>query len=119
MALGGASDALGGLQAPMWRPIAVYRIAALIYVTVLVIRNVGHYQRPLLAWPVLALMAAWTVFTTYFYADASRRRPPVLLADLLVTMGAMASSVWIVGRAALEAGRPTLAVAWHVAPVLA
>jgi signal transduction histidine kinase len=27
--------------------------------------------------------------------------------------------VWIVGRAALEAGRPTLAVAWHVAPVIA
>ena len=55
----------GSLQAPLWRAIAVYRIAALTYATILVIRNVGHYERPLLAWPALALMAAWTVITTY------------------------------------------------------
>ncbi|MET0422409.1 MAG: DUF5931 domain-containing protein [Actinoplanes sp.] len=108
-----------GLQTPLWRAIAVFRIAALVYVTILVIRNVGFYQRPMLAWPVLAAMAAWTVVTTYAYADPTRRRPPLLLADLLVTMAAMAASVGIVGRAALEAGKPTLAVAWHVAPVLA
>jgi signal transduction histidine kinase len=107
------------LQAPLWRAIAVYRIAALTYVTILVVRNVGHYERPPWAWPVLALMAAWTVVTTYAYADPARRRAPLLLADLLITAGVMISSVWIVGRAALEQGRPTLAVAWHVAPVLA
>jgi signal transduction histidine kinase len=106
-------------QAPLWRAIAVYRIAALAYVTILVVRNVGHYREPILAWPVLAVMAGWTVVTTYAYANPDRRRPPLLLADLLITMGAMASSVWIVGRPALEQGRPTLAVAWHVAPVLA
>lgn len=106
-------------QAPLWRAIAVYRIAALVYVTALVIGNVGVYERPMLAWPVLTVMAAWTVVTTYGYADASRRRPPLLVADLLITMAVMTSSVWIVGRPALEAGKPTLAVAWHVAPVLA
>jgi signal transduction histidine kinase len=109
----------GGLQAPMWRAIAVYRIAALVYVSILVVRNVGHYERPMLAWPVLALTAAWTVVTTYAYADPRRRRPPLLVADLVITMGVLTSSIWIVGRAALEAGRPTLAVAWHVAPVIA
>ncbi len=109
----------GGLQAPLWRAIAVYRIAALTYTTILVIRNFGHYERPMLAWPVLAGMAGWTVYTTYAYADPARRRPLLLLADLLITISAMAASVGIVGRAALEEGRPTLAVAWHVAPVLA
>jgi signal transduction histidine kinase len=108
-----------GLQAPLWRAIAVFRIAALIYVTILVVRNVGAYEHPVLAWPVLAVTAAWTVFTTYAYADPARRRPPLLVADLLITMAVMTSSIWIVGRAALEAGRPTLAVAWHVAPVIA
>src|SRR4051812_42371991 len=112
-------EPLGVMQAPLWRAIAVYRIAALLYVTVLVVRNVGHYERPMLAWPVLAVMAAWTVLTTYAYANPRRRRPPLLLADLLVTMAALTSSIWIVGRAALEEGRPTLAVAWHVAPVIA
>jgi signal transduction histidine kinase len=108
-----------GLQAPLWRAIAVYRIAALVYVTILVIRNVGAYERPVLAWPVLAVMAAWTVLTTYAYADPTRRRPPLLAADLLITMGVLAASIWVVGRAGLEEGRPTLAVAWHVAPVIA
>jgi signal transduction histidine kinase len=108
-----------GLQNPLWRAIAVYRIAALVYVTVLVVRNVGAYERPVLAWPVLAVTAAWTVFTTYAYAVPARRRPPLLVADLLVTMGVMTASLWVVGRSALEDGRPTLAVAWHVAPVIA
>jgi signal transduction histidine kinase len=110
---------LGGLQAPLWRAIAVYRIAALVYVTILVVRNVGHYERPMLAWPVLAVTAAWTVVTTYAYADPGRRRWPLLAADLLITMAVLTSSIWVVGRSALEAGRPTLAVAWHVAPVIA
>src|ERR1043165_2991624 len=104
-----------GLQNPLWRAIAVYRIAALLYVTVLVVRNVGAYERPMLAWPVLAVTAAWTVFTTYAYAVPARRRAPLLVADLLVTMAVMPSSLWVVGRTGLEEGRPTLAVAWHVA----
>lgn len=111
--------AQAGFQAPLWRAIAVYRIAALVYVAILVIRNVSHYQRPLPAWPVLAVAALWTVHTTVAYADPARRRPPLLVVDLVITMAVMAASVPIVGRAALEEGRPTLAVAWHAAPVLA
>ena len=115
----GNGTALGGLQAPLWRAIAVYRIAALVYVTVLVVRNDAQYLRPMLAWPVLAVMAGWTVATTYLYADPLRRRWPLLVADLLITMATLTASIPVVGRAALEAGRPTLAVAWHVAPVIA
>jgi len=108
-----------GLQGPLWRAIAVYRIVALVYVAILVVRNVQEYERPMLAWPVLAVTAGWTVLTTYAYADPARRRPVLLGADLLITMGVMAASVWVVGRVALEHGKPTLAVAWHVAPVIA
>ena len=108
-----------GLQGPLWRAIAVYRIVALVYLSILVVRNVEAYERPMLAWPVLAATAGWTVFTTYAYVDPARRRPPLLLADLLITMGVLAASVWVIGRAGLEEGRPTLAVAWHVAPVIA
>ncbi|WP_306205319.1 MacS family sensor histidine kinase [Actinoplanes sp. RD1] len=107
------------LQTSLWRAIAVYRIAALVYVTALVVNNIGVYAHPGLAWPVLALTAGWTVFTTYAYADPARRRPPLFVADLLITMGVMASSGYIVGAEALRAGKPTLAVAWHVAPVIA
>ncbi|GIF24647.1 signal transduction histidine kinase [Actinoplanes tereljensis] len=109
----------GGFQAPLWRAIAVYRIAALIYATILVINNVAHYARPVLAWPVLAVMLGWTAFTTYAYANPARRGRLLLVADLLITAAALAASVAVVGRLALEEGKPTLAVAWHVAPVLA
>jgi signal transduction histidine kinase len=107
-----------GLQAPLWRAIAIYRLAALAYAAFLVVSNVSAYVRPVLAWPVLAVMAAWTIFTTYAYADPARRRVPLLVADQLITMGALTASVWVVGRSGLEAGLPTLAVAWHVAPVI-
>src|ERR1700754_3690463 len=108
-----------GLQAPLWRAIAVYRAAALVYVAILVIRNVSNYQRPLLAWPVLALAAVWTAYTAFAYADPRRRRAPLLVAHLLITTTAMAASVPVVGHAALQDGRPTLGVAWYAAPVLA
>jgi signal transduction histidine kinase len=106
-------------QAPLWRAIAVYRVAALIYASVLIIRNFEDYQRPMLVWPVLAVMAAWTLTTTYAYAYPANRRALLLIADQLITMAALAGSIWIVGRHQLEHGSPTLAVAWHVAPVLA
>ncbi len=112
-------DVAGSLQAPLWRAVAVFRIAALAYVVVLVVNNVGAYARPYLAWPVLAVMAAWTVVTTYGYATPRWRGWPLLVADLLVTIAVLAATVPVVGRPALEDGRPTLAVAWHVAPVLA
>src|ERR1700754_2237568 len=97
-----------GLQAPLWRAIAVYRAAALVYVAILVIRNVSHYQRPLQAWPVLALAAFWTAYTGFAYADQRRRRAPLLVADLMITMTVMAASVPVVGHSALPDGRPTL-----------
>ena len=114
-----AATAPGSLQTPLWRALAVFRIAALIYAAGLIVNNISFYALPMLAWPVLAVMAAWTVITTYAYADPARRRPPLLAADLLLTMAVMASSVWIVGRPALTVGKPTIAVAWHVAPVIA
>ena len=48
----------GSLQVPLWRAIAVIRVASLAYVTVLVVRNVGTYARPMLVWPVLTDVAA-------------------------------------------------------------
>src|SRR5215212_1546440 len=89
-------EVAGGLQAPLWRAVAVFRIAALAYVTVLVINNVAVYERPYLAWPVLAGMAAWTVVTTYAYANPARRGWPLLAADLLVTMAVLAATVPVV-----------------------
>jgi signal transduction histidine kinase len=105
--------------APLWRALAVYRVAAFAYAGFLVVHNAGDYERPLLAWPALAVMAIWTVVAGFAYANPARRRPPLLVADLLITAALLASSYVIVGRHGLEQGLPTIPVAWHVSPALA
>lgn len=112
-------SASGGLEVPLWRAIAVFRFAALAYVAALVLRNVRDYAHPVAAVPVLVLMTGWTVVTAYAYARPVRRRWPLLIADLVVAMAVLLATPWVVGRAALAAGVPTLAVAWLAGPVLA
>jgi signal transduction histidine kinase len=112
-------DGSAGFRTPLWRAIAAYRFAALAYLAFLLVRNVQVYRHPLAALPVFAVAVVWTVFVAYAYATPSHRRWPLLLADLLVTMGVLIASVPVIGAGALQRGTPTLSVAWHVAPVLA
>jgi len=109
----------GSLQVPLWRSIAVFRFAALAYVAVLALNNLGDYAHPAAGVVVLLVMAGWTVLTAYAYADPARRRWPLLLADLVVALAVVLATPWVVGRLALAAGVPTLSVAWLAGPVLA
>ncbi|BCJ66516.1 MacS family sensor histidine kinase [Polymorphospora rubra] len=108
----------GGLQQPMWRAIAVFRFAALAYVLAIVARDVRDYARPLAVLPVLAVLIGWTVATAYAYARPAWRRWPLLGADLLISVAVLVVTPWVVGRAALNDGAPTLGVAWQAGPVL-
>ena len=109
----------GGYQVPMWRAIAVFRFVALGYVVVLALRNLSQYARPAAAVAALLVMAGWTVFTAYAYAQPGPRRWPLLTADLVIALAALLVTPFVVGRAALNAGVPTLGIAWLAAPVLA
>ncbi|MEU5949479.1 DUF5931 domain-containing protein [Micromonospora sp. NPDC047465] len=108
-----------GFEVPLWRAIAVFRVASLAYVCVLALRHFDRYAHPLAAVGVVLLMAAWTGVTAVGYARPARRGWPLLAADLAVVLGILLVSPWVVGRAALAAGVPTLAVAWLAGPVLA
>jgi signal transduction histidine kinase len=109
----------GGLEVPLWRSIAVFRVASLAYVCILVLRDADRYAHPLAAGGVLLVMLAWTGATAVGYARPAWRRWPLLLADLGVVLGILLVTPWVVGRAALAAGVSTLAVAWLAGPVLA
>lgn len=108
----------GNLQVPLWRAIAVFRFAALGYILLLYVRNVGAYAHPVAAVPVLLAMLGWTVVTVYAYARPRLRRWPLLTADLLIALATLLVSPWVIGRPALADGVPTLAVAWLATPVL-
>ncbi|SCG36420.1 Signal transduction histidine kinase [Micromonospora echinaurantiaca] len=109
----------GGLEVPLWRAVAVFRVASLAYVCVVVLRDADRYAHPLAAGAVVLAMAAWTGVTAAGYARPRWRGWPLLLADLGVVLAILLVTPWVVGRAALAAGVTTLAVAWLGGPVLA
>jgi signal transduction histidine kinase len=107
------------LDTALWRAIAVYRAAALLYAGASMAAFYDTYRPPALGLGVLAVMAAWTAAATWLYSDRRRRRWPLLVADLAVTVAALLASVLVLERARILAGDPTLTVSWAAAPVVA
>jgi signal transduction histidine kinase len=64
-------------------------------------------------------MVLWSLATAWLYADVRRRRWPLLVADLALSVVALLSSLLVLTRAAIDAGDPTLTVSWAATPVLA
>ncbi|GAA1826320.1 DUF5931 domain-containing protein [Luedemannella flava] len=108
-----------GLEIPLWRALAVFRVASLAYAVLLMGRNFRTYPHPMIGWTVLAVMTAWTVAAIALYAWPAHRRWPLLLADFAVTAGCLLASVWVIGQDPLAHGSDTVPMAWIAAPVLA
>ncbi|MFF5070966.1 MacS family sensor histidine kinase [Micromonospora olivasterospora] len=109
----------GGFEVPLWRAVAVFRFAALAYVGVLALRDAHRYAHPLVAGLVLLAMLGWTVTTALGYARPELRGWPLLAADLAAVLAVLLASPWVIGRAALATGVPSLGVVWLAGPVLA
>ncbi|HWH27448.1 MAG TPA: DUF5931 domain-containing protein [Mycobacteriales bacterium] len=107
------------LDTALWRAIAVFRLAALLYAAGSMAAFTDTYARPRLGWAVLAGMAVWTAVSTWLYVDPRRRTWPVLVLDLAVTVTALMSSVLVLTAERIDAGDPTVPVSWTAAPVLA
>jgi signal transduction histidine kinase len=107
------------LDTALWRALAVYRFAALLYAAGSMAAYVDTYARPRLGVTVLAVMAGWTALATWLYADPRRRRWPLLAADLAVALAALLASVAVLRPENIAAGDPTLTVSWAAAPVIA
>ncbi|WP_214409721.1 MacS family sensor histidine kinase [Sphaerisporangium fuscum] len=105
-----------GIEHQFWRAVAVYRIASVAYAALL-LAGAGGYRRPLLGWLVIAMMALWTAATTVAYPAARGR--PLLVIDLLVTMGCLLASPYVQGPQAGPAGVMPVTATWIGGPVLA
>jgi signal transduction histidine kinase len=104
---------------PLWRALAVFRVAALAYAIVLVGRNFQEFAHPYASWVVIGVMAIWTAVTSYGYQRAGWRGWPMLTADLIVTCGCLLVSPWIVGPDGSRMGVANIPVAWIGGAVLA
>ncbi|MFG1841956.1 MacS family sensor histidine kinase [Micromonospora sp. NPDC049175] len=109
----------GGFEVPLWRALAVFRLASLAYVCVLAVRDADRYAHPYAVGALVLVMMTWTGVTAFAYARPAWRRWPLLLADLGVVLAVVLATPWVVGRTALTHGVPTMGVAWMAGPVLA
>jgi uncharacterized protein DUF5931/histidine kinase len=107
------------MQVPLWRSIAVYRLASLVYAIVTTSVDLGEYQHPLGALSVLGVMGCWTAVTAYAYPPMPRWRLPLLVADLTVTGGCLISTIWVETAVMRSSGAPPLTLTWVAGPVLA
>jgi signal transduction histidine kinase len=122
-------DGRVGLEAPMWRALAVFRLAALGYAVLLTITQYRHFAHPTVGWLVLAVMTVWTVLVWAAYRAPSRRIWQgrlrqgggwrLLVTDLVVTAGCLLASGWILTGDHWRGGAGTMSGAWVAGPVLA
>jgi signal transduction histidine kinase len=107
------------VQASLWRSIAVFRVASLAYAALLLVVDRANYAHLGWAWAVLAGMAGWTAFTTAAYAMPARRTRPLLVADLVVTAAALASTALLQYPSAVAKAAMPVTATWVAGPVLA
>ncbi|MFG1751179.1 MacS family sensor histidine kinase [Streptosporangium sandarakinum] len=105
-----------GIEGSFWRAIAVYRVASLGYAALL-LASAGGYRHPVAGWSVIGLMAVWTAVTTVAYSTARSR--PLLVADVVVTLGCMLASPYVQETGAGPAGVLPITATWVAGPVLA
>lgn len=105
-------------EAALWRAIAVYRLAAVGYATLLAAFTLPGYAQPSVALAVLGVMAAWTVAAGYGYSEPARRGWPLLAADLVVAAGCLLATRWVVQPGGLAPGQTTLPSVWVAGAVL-
>ena len=85
------------VQDGMFRAVAVLRLLLLANAVALNIYRRDNFVHPTAALVLVLVMVAWTFFAIWAYADRRRRRPPLLVADLLVAVALIAATPWVKG----------------------
>lgn len=100
---------------PLWRGLLVYRVLALLSAGVVVLHAIGDYRSPAGALAVLVVMVGWTAVGGVGYLGSgalARRRDRFAVADVLVTVGVMASTPLVQTPAQLAADAPVMGSIW-------
>ena len=108
------SAAPADLETALWRAIAAFRVAALVYALLSIAAHLGDYadKRPALA--VAGLMVVWTSLLVVL-----PHAKWLLVLDVVVALGCQQATVLALSAAQVDRGDPTLPVSWVAAPMLA
>lgn len=97
-----------------WKGIDVFRPLALAYAAYSLWDRPHDLVRPTLAWVVLAVLGAWTVFLVFYRS----RRLWLVVVELLLAAAAILATRLVDTAAAIEAGGRTLPTFWPAAGVV-
>lgn len=115
----GASGTQRSSSEPLWRALVFFRFASVGYAAFrLALIDRDAYARLGWAWVVIAAMAAWTVVTTIGYTRRAQRRQ-LLVADLVVTVGLMLTTLFLQDQDGTARGALPVTATWMAGPVLA
>lgn len=91
---------------PFWRGAQVFRFASVAYAIGAQIVSVNAqapansgvpaYSHPLISWLLIALLVVWSGVSGLVYAFELLPRPPMVVAELVITVLLIASTVWVV-----------------------
>ena len=85
------------VETTMYRALAVLRFVVLVNAVALNLYQWETVDRPVLAAALLVAITAWTAVAVWAYDQPSRRQPPLLVADLLVTVAAVLATPLVKG----------------------
>jgi signal transduction histidine kinase len=99
----------------MFRALAVLRFVVLLNSLAIYLVRYSDYDHPVAGAVVMAILVVWTGFVVWAYNAPQRRRPWLLVADLLVAVAAISASPYVKG----EGLNATLPGFWVMGVVLA
>jgi signal transduction histidine kinase len=105
---------------PLWRGLLVYRGLTLVSSVVVLLLPLREYASPAGAVAVVAVMVLWTAVSGYAYlVGMPDRRGALAIADLVVTVAVMSTTLLVQTPAQLDADAPVMGSIWTAGPVLA
>lgn len=114
-----AGPASAQVETTQFRALVVVRLVVTVYAVGLNATRWREFDRPALGWAVVAVMVAWTLVAAWAYDAPRRRGLPVLVADLLVTAGALLLTPLVHSQAMIDRHAATLPSFWVIGAVLA
>lgn len=108
------SAAPADLESSLWRAVAAFRVAALLYALASVAVRLGDFRSDAVAVAVGGVMVVWTGVMLVV-----PRAGPWLLLDVLVALACQQASLLALTQQQIDRGAPTLPVTWVAGPVLA